>query len=59
MFASEKTCDGVSDCLQILGGRGYMKDSPVERYLRDTRIMAISEVGMGRASIYVLSHSFV
>ena len=28
-----------------------MKDSPVERYLRDSRIMAISEVGMASVSL--------
>uniref|UniRef100_A0A2P2I242 Acyl-CoA dehydrogenase family member 9 n=1 Tax=Hirondellea gigas TaxID=1518452 RepID=A0A2P2I242_9CRUS len=32
-----------SDLLQVLGGLGYMKDLPYERYLRDSRIMAIFE----------------
>ena len=29
--------------MQILGGLGYMKDYPYERYLRDARIMLIFE----------------
>ena len=45
VFSSERTWQGVSDCLQVLGGRGYTKDTPIERCLRDSRIMMISEVG--------------
>lgn len=33
----------VSEALQILGGLGYMKDYPYERYLRDSRILLIFE----------------
>lgn len=43
VFSSEKTWHGVSDCLQVLGGWGYTKNTPIERYLRDSRIMMISE----------------
>jgi alkylation response protein AidB-like acyl-CoA dehydrogenase len=32
-----------SDLLQILGGYGYIKDFPVERYYRDARITTIYE----------------
>ena len=31
------------DAVQILGGQGYMKDHPVERYYRDARITEIYE----------------
>src|SRR5215216_6484467 len=31
------------EALQILGGRGYMKDHPVERYYRDARVTEIYE----------------
>ncbi len=29
--------------IQILGGYGYIKDYPVERYWRDVRLMRIGE----------------
>ena len=31
------------DAIQLLGGAGYMKDHPVERYLRDARTTTIYE----------------
>ena len=42
-YASEM-CNRVADMgLQVLGGSGYMKDYPAERYLRDARITNIYE----------------
>ena len=42
-YASEM-CNRVADAaLQVLGGSGYMKDYPAERYLRDARITNIYE----------------
>ncbi|PVD25321.1 hypothetical protein C0Q70_15821 [Pomacea canaliculata] len=43
IFSSEGCWTCVSECLQILGGLGYMKDYPYERYLRDSRILLIFE----------------
>jgi hypothetical protein len=43
VFSSEGCWYGVSECLQILGGIGYMKDYPYERILRDARITMIFE----------------
>ncbi|MFC4768630.1 acyl-CoA dehydrogenase [Effusibacillus consociatus] len=43
LFASEicmRTCD---QAIQIHGGYGYMKEYPVERYLRDAKLMEIGE----------------
>jgi alkylation response protein AidB-like acyl-CoA dehydrogenase len=31
------------EAIQVLGGRGYMKDHPVERYYRDARVTEIYE----------------
>ncbi|MDQ1304648.1 MAG: hypothetical protein QG671_475, partial [Actinomycetota bacterium] len=31
------------DCVQVLGGYGYVKDYPVERFLRDAKITQIYE----------------
>ena len=44
VFSSEGCWTCVSECLQILGGLGYMKEYPYERYLRDARILLIFEV---------------
>ncbi|XP_021339548.1 acyl-CoA dehydrogenase family member 9, mitochondrial-like, partial [Mizuhopecten yessoensis] len=44
IFSSEGCWVCVNECLQILGGLGYMKDYPYERYLRDGRILMIFEV---------------
>ncbi|MBN3293679.1 ACAD9 dehydrogenase, partial [Polypterus senegalus] len=43
VFSSEGAWMCVSEALQILGGLGYMKDYPYERYLRDSRILLIFE----------------
>jgi alkylation response protein AidB-like acyl-CoA dehydrogenase len=43
LFASEmcmRTCD---QAVQILGGYGYMKEYPVERYFRDAKLLEIGE----------------
>ena len=32
-----------NDALQLFGGYGYLKDLPVERYLRDVRVHQILE----------------
>src|SRR5207244_6608821 len=42
-YASELANDVVDRVLQIHGGMGYMKDSPVERAYRDARILRIYE----------------
>lgn len=33
----------ATDAVQVLGAAGYMRDHPVERYLRDAKLMAIYE----------------
>lgn len=43
IFSSEGCWTCVSECLQILGGLGYMKEYPYERLLRDARILLIFE----------------
>jgi len=42
-YASEMCVKVASDAIQVLGGSGYMKDYPSERYLRDARITTIYE----------------
>jgi len=43
VFASEMVWRAADDGLQIAGGRGYMREYPFERHLRDARIMRIFE----------------
>lgn len=43
VFSSEGAWKWGSECLQVLGGLGYMKSYPFERYLRDARILLIFE----------------
>jgi alkylation response protein AidB-like acyl-CoA dehydrogenase len=42
-FAAETLQRVTYDALQMLGGHGYMKDHPVERYARDARLLSIYE----------------
>ncbi|MBI3452255.1 MAG: isobutyryl-CoA dehydrogenase [Rhodospirillales bacterium] len=42
-FATDACFQVCDEALQIFGGYGYLKDYPVERYLRDTRVHRILE----------------
>lgn len=42
-FATDVAFDVVNQALQIHGGYGYLKDYPIERYLRDVRVHQILE----------------
>jgi len=42
-YASEMSMRVAMDSVAVLGGSGYMKDYPVERHLRDSRITTIYE----------------
>jgi len=42
-FATDAGFDICNDALQLHGGYGYLKDYPVERYLRDSRVHQILE----------------
>jgi alkylation response protein AidB-like acyl-CoA dehydrogenase len=33
----------TTDAVQVLGGYGYVKDFPVERYMREAKVMQIFE----------------
>lgn len=43
LFAADMVDRVTSDALQLLGGHGYMQDHPVERYIRDARLIGIYE----------------
>jgi len=42
-FASDTAMSVTTDAVQLLGGYGYSKDFPVERYMRDAKITQIYE----------------
>ncbi len=43
LHASETATRAALEAIQIHGGYGYMKDYPVERYLRDAKLLEIGE----------------
>lgn len=43
MYASDVAMKVTTDCIQIYGGYGYMKDYPIEKYMRDAKITQIYE----------------
>ena len=53
-YASEMCCSVADTTIQVLGGSGYMRDYPAERYLRDARITTIYE---GTSQLQVVAAS--
>ena len=43
MIATDNAMRVTTDAVQVLGGAGYTKDFPVERYMRETKVMQIFE----------------
>jgi alkylation response protein AidB-like acyl-CoA dehydrogenase len=43
LFASEAGMKAALKAVQIFGGYGYMREYPVERYLRDVKLCEIGE----------------
>jgi alkylation response protein AidB-like acyl-CoA dehydrogenase len=43
LYASEIAMDVTTDAVQIMGGYGYSREYPVEKYMRDAKIMQIIE----------------
>ena len=43
LFASETASDVTRRCLQLIGGYGYTREYPFERYMRDAKITEIYE----------------
>jgi alkylation response protein AidB-like acyl-CoA dehydrogenase len=53
-FCGDMAMEVTTDAVQVLGGYGYMKDYPVEKYMRDAKIMQIYE-GTAQIQRYVIS----
>ena len=58
LYASQVANEVAYEAVQILGGRGYMKDHPVERYYRDARVTEIYE-GTSEIQRLVLSRAIL
>jgi hypothetical protein len=43
MTATDNAMRVTTDAVQVLGGAGYTRDFPVERYMRETKVMQIFE----------------
>ena len=43
MYASEISVEVATDAVQIFGGYGYIKDFPVEKFYRDSKLCTIGE----------------
>ena len=43
VFASDMAMKVATDAVQICGGSGYMRDYPVEKMMRDAKILQIYE----------------
>jgi alkylation response protein AidB-like acyl-CoA dehydrogenase len=46
----------TTDAVQVLGGAGYTRDFPVERYMREAKVMQIFE-GTNQIQRMVISRS--
>jgi alkylation response protein AidB-like acyl-CoA dehydrogenase len=42
-YASDAAMRVSTDAVQVLGGYGYMRDYPVEKYMRDAKLLQIYE----------------
>ena len=42
-FCSDMAMKVTTDAVQVLGGHGYLRDHPVERYMRDAKLLQIYE----------------
>ena len=58
LYASEAATRAADASLQVLGGYGYLRDHPVERMLRDARLMEIGE-GTSEIQRIVIARSLV
>ncbi len=43
LFAAETAMNVTTECVQLFGGYGYMREYPMERMMRDAKITEIYE----------------
>ena len=54
-FGAETGFDAAHAAIQVLGGAGYVRDWPLEQYLRDARVMAVYEGTTGMQALDFLT----
>ena len=59
LFASDTAMRVTTDCVQLLGGIGYTKDMPAERFMRDAKITQIYEGTNQIQRIVIAKHLLV
>ena len=57
LVATDAAMKVTTDAVQVLGGYGYTRDFPVERYMREAKIMQIFE-GTNQIQRLVISRHF-
>ncbi|MBN1153722.1 acyl-CoA dehydrogenase family protein [candidate division KSB1 bacterium] len=58
LFASDVAMKVTTDAVQIFGGYGYMKDYPIEKFMRDAKITQIYE-GTNQIQRQVIGRSLI
>jgi alkylation response protein AidB-like acyl-CoA dehydrogenase len=58
LFASDTAMRVATDAVQIFGGYGYMRDYPIEKYMRDAKITQIYE-GTNQIQRQVIAHNLM
>ncbi len=58
LFATDVAMQVTTDCVQVLGGYGYMRDYPVEKFMRDAKITQIYE-GTNQVQRLVIARNLV
>jgi butyryl-CoA dehydrogenase len=57
-YASDAAMEVTTDAVQLLGGYGYMREYPVERFMRDAKITQIYE-GTNQIQRVVIARSIL
>jgi butyryl-CoA dehydrogenase len=58
LFASDVAMKVATDAVQIFGGYGYMRDYPIEKFMRDAKITQIYE-GTNQIQRDVIAHALI
>ena len=56
LFASDAAMRVTTDAVQVLGGYGYTRDYPAERYMREAKVLQIVE-GTNQVQRLVISRA--
>ncbi|MGE5176088.1 MAG: acyl-CoA dehydrogenase family protein [Hyphomicrobiales bacterium] len=58
LFATDTAMQVTTDAVQVFGGYGYMRDYPIEKYMRDAKITQIYE-GTNQVQRMVVARSLI